>query len=119
MEKGFKVGARDGVKDASGADVKLIELSGKMDLISSPNFTEKVLPFIEEGSIFFILDMSKLDYIDSAGIYALLQCYTRVKEKKGYLKLLKVNKNILEILSSIGVTKILSTYDELSDALKG
>ncbi|MDD5654721.1 MAG: STAS domain-containing protein, partial [Candidatus Omnitrophica bacterium] len=60
-----------------------------------------------------------LSYINSTGIYNLLHCYTKAKEKGGYVKLVAVNDNIKEILDMIGVTKLLTPYPTLQDALVG
>lgn len=118
MDLKLSIEIHDVIKDVSaGQSVKLVKLKGKMDMLNSPVFSRQVFPFIEQGYTHFIVDMEELEYIDSAGIYVLLQCYTRIKEKKGHLKLIKLNKNISEVLGAIGVTKILSVYKTMEEAL--
>lgn len=106
------------IEDSIGRKVILAELNGKLDMISNSLVGEKIWPVIEGGNIYLLFDLKKLNYIDSAGIYSILQCYTRVKEKKGYLKLARLDENIGEILSSVGVTKIIPTFETLEEALK-
>ncbi|MDP1853007.1 MAG: STAS domain-containing protein [Candidatus Omnitrophota bacterium] len=112
----FSINIKD-VKDDLKRKVSLVELKGKLDMVSSPSLSSEIIALVDQGEIYFVLDMDNLEYIDSAGIYALLQCYTRLKEKKGFLKLVKLNKNVGDILSSIGVTKILLTYNTIEEAL--
>ncbi len=112
----FSINIKD-VKDDLKRKVSLVELKGKLDMVSSPSLSSEIIALVDQGEIYFVLDMDNLEYIDSAGIYTLLQCYTRLKEKKGFLKLVKLNKNVGDILSSIGVTKILLTYNTIEDAL--
>lgn len=118
MDSKFSIEVQDVIRDISaGVSVKLVELRGKMDMLNSPAFSRQILPFIDQGYRHFIINMEELEYIDSAGIYALLQCYTRIKEKKGYLRLVGLNKNIAEVLGAIGVTKILPVYKTIEEAL--
>ena len=99
--------------------VKLIELNGELDTFTSQKLISEVLPLIEQGTPNLIADLSGLSYINSTGIYNLLHCYTKAKEKGGYVKLVAVNDNIKEILDMIGVTKLLTPYPTLQDALVG
>jgi anti-anti-sigma factor len=113
----FSISIKD-VNDDLKKKVSLVELKGKLDMVSSPSLSSEIIALVEQGDIYFVLDMDNLEYIDSAGIYSLLQCYTRLKEKKGFLRLARLNKNVGDILSSIGVTKILPTYNTVEEALK-
>ncbi len=117
MERIFKMNIKD-IEDDSGVKIKLIEFEGELDRISSSNVMRKIKPLIEQGAPFFIMDLSALRYIDSAGIYSILECYTLLKEKKGYLKVIRLNENVEGVLDSIGLTKIISTYKTLEEALK-
>lgn len=113
----FTINIKD-LKDDLKRKVGIVKLKGKLDMVSSPSFSSEIIALVDQGDIYFIFDMDNLEYIDSAGIYSLLQCYTRLKEKKGFLKLCRLNKNVADVLSSIGVTKILPTYSTVEDALK-
>ncbi|PIQ89708.1 MAG: hypothetical protein COV72_01690 [Candidatus Omnitrophica bacterium CG11_big_fil_rev_8_21_14_0_20_42_13] len=108
----------ENIKDRPEKQINLVTFKGKLDVVSSPGVAQKILPLIDEGQLFFVFDFNSLDYIDSAGIYTILQCYTHAKEKKGSIVLARLSSNVEEILSSIGVTKILPTYTKLEDALR-
>lgn len=118
MEDTFRISIKS-TEDSSGVTIKLTELGGKLDRISSSNFTKKIMPLIEQGDTFFIMDLGALDYIDSAGIYSILQCYVHSREKKGYLKLIRLSGNVSDTFNSLGLTKIIPTYATLEEALKG
>ncbi|MGH7797347.1 MAG: STAS domain-containing protein [Candidatus Binatia bacterium] len=50
------------------ADIVTLNLSGKLDTTRAKMFEEKILAQIESGGRRFIIDLSQLDYIGSAGL---------------------------------------------------
>lgn len=97
--------------------VKIVELKGELDIVGSREFTRKMLPVIEEGNFYLIVDLSNLQYINSTGIYSLMRCFTKVKENGGFLKLVEMNERVKEILEVIGITKLIPSYNTLDEAL--
>lgn len=97
--------------------IRLIELKGVLDLLASKEINRQLLPVIEEGSSFLVGDLSNLEYINSSGIYCLMECYAKAKEKGGYLKLFAANGRVKEILDLVGITKVIPLYQTLDEAL--
>ena len=59
-----------------------------------------------------ILDFSKVDYINSSGIAALIEIITSSEKFGGVIECLNPKKQILHILEVIGLTEILKmTYE--------
>lgn len=96
--------------------IKLIELKGVLDLLASKEFNRQVLPVIEGGCCFLIADLTNLEFINSSGIYCLMECYAKTKEKGGYLKLVASNGRVREILDLVGITKVIPLYGALEEA---
>lgn len=97
--------------------IKLIELNGVLDLISSKEVTKQLMPAIEKGNCFFIADLSKLEYINSTGITCLMECFVKVKQKGGYLKFFAFNDRIKETFELVGLTKVIPMFNTLEEAL--
>lgn len=97
--------------------IKLVKFDGVLDLLASKDVNRQLLPVIEEGSPFLVVDLSKLEYINSSGIYSLMECYAKTKEKGGYLKLFSPNGRVKEILELVGITKVIPLFETLEQAL--
>lgn len=97
--------------------IRLIEFKGVLDLLASKDVNRLVLRVIEEESSFLIGDLTNLEYINSSGIYSLMECFAKAKEKGGYLKLFAANGRVKEILDLVGITKVIPLYPTLDEAL--
>ena len=97
--------------------IKLIGLKGELDFLGSKKLAQEVLPIIAEGSFYLIMDLHELDYINNTGIYGLLRCFSKVKEKGGFLKFVAINQRIKEILDMAGIMRFICIYDTLDEAL--
>lgn len=98
--------------------IKLIELKGALDFISSKELHRQVIPVIESGNHFMIADLSKLDYINSTGISCLLECFAKAKQKGGYFRFFAINDRVKETLELVGLTKVMPIFNTLEEALK-
>lgn len=98
--------------------IKLIKFKGVLDLLASKEVNRQLLPIIEDSSAFLVVDLTGLDYINSSGIYSLMECYAKTKEKGGYLKLYAANGRVKEILDLVGITKVIPLFEDLEEALR-
>ena len=65
-----------------------------------------------DGARFFILNMSGISYMDSAGLGLLLSVYATIKNQGGELKLLNVSERVIELLK---ITNLLHVFDIFED----
>lgn len=97
--------------------IKLIEFKGVLDRLASNEVNRQLLPVIEEQSVFLIVDLCNLEYINSSGIYCLMECFAKTKEKGGYLKLIVPNGRVKEILELVGITKVVPLFGTIDEAM--
>ena len=84
----------------------VIELEGRLDTMTAPQLEAELnesMPAAES----LILDFSKLDYISSAGLRALLSAY-KVMSTKGGMKVTHVNDIVREVFDVTGFSDILT-----------
>ncbi|MBQ4435197.1 MAG: STAS domain-containing protein [Clostridia bacterium] len=84
----------------------VIELEGRLDTMTAPQL-EAELNESMPGAESLILDFSKLDYISSAGLRALLSAY-KVMSTKGDMKVTHVNDIVREVFDVTGFSDILT-----------
>jgi anti-sigma B factor antagonist len=76
-------------------------LEGALDGKTAPEVREQLRPFLAANSK-LILDLTKVDYLSSAGLRLLLLVYRELSAKKGKLVLLGVSEDIRTVMSHTG-----------------
>jgi anti-sigma B factor antagonist len=76
-------------------------LEGSLDGKTAPEVREQLRPFLAANSK-MILDLSKVDYLSSAGLRLLLLLYREFAAKKGKVVLLGVSEEIRTVMSHTG-----------------
>ena len=87
-------------------DIITLALDGWLDHESSPEL-EKVVDSIPSAKQ-LVIDFSKVEYISSAGIRALVSAHRKVKELDAELGITHVNPEVMNILSMTGLDKKLN-----------
>ncbi len=77
-----------------------------------------VADMIERGNKKLIIDLSKVDYLNSTAIGALVKAHTTYKKAGGNVKLCGVNKNINNIFVITKLTMVFDVVDSKDDAAK-
>lgn len=83
-----------------------IALEGRLDTTTAPEL-ETELKAALPGIVSLTIDMSKLEYISSAGLRVLLSAQ-KIMNKQGEMKIIGVNDVIMEIFEVTGFSDILN-----------
>lgn len=78
---------------------------GRIDTMSAPVFEKEVGELIE-GVSDLVLDMTKVEYVSSAGLRVILKVQ-KVMFNQGKMKLIGVNESIMEVFEITGFSNIL------------
>ena len=97
-------------------NLMLINLTGKLDSITSPQLEDKLIKIIDEENYNIIFNCIDLDYISSAGLRVLLVGAKKVKVKDGKIKLANLKKHIREVFEIAGFTAIFELYESVEEA---
>ena len=81
-------------------------LEGLLDTLTAPEL-EKQLRDSIDGLTELTWDFSKLEYMSSAGLRLLLSAQ-KIMNRQGSMKVVNVNKTVMEILETTGFTDILT-----------
>ena len=95
-------------------DVAVISVDGDITLNKGGDvlLKDKVQSLIQQGTKNIVIDLSRVAYVDSAGLGQLVQAYATTKNKGGALKLVNVTKKLQDLLV---VTKLLTVFDTFDD----
>ena len=64
-----------------------------------------------------IIDLSACNYVDSTFIGMIIKIFRKVKEQKGQLKVVFPQRESVEQFWALGITKVISCYDSLQEAI--
>lgn len=93
-----------------------IEVSGRIDSKTAPQFTQALEKVIEQGRYNIIVDMEKLEYMSSAGFRALLSAQRNcMRNKRGEVKIANMPERIREALELAGFTELFKIYNYKRD----
>jgi anti-sigma B factor antagonist len=101
-------------------DVSVVSLEGSIDGKTAPLVREELQPVLSPARS-VILDMSRVEYLSSAGLRLLLLIYREFKTKNGRLVLLGVSPDIQMVMSHtgfLGFFTLAQTKDEALRALR-
>jgi len=100
--------------------IAVLELSGRLVLGRELEQLDKhVKSLLEQGDRRFVLDASKLEYLDSAAVGALVAALSAVKKADGELRLAGANARIQRVFSMTGVDKLIPSFPTVAEATAG
>lgn len=94
------------INEIKSADNITLQLSGRLDTITSPDLQAAVLTAFKKNNT-VILDFNLVDYISSAGLRTLLIGCKTAKSKGGHMYLEEVQDTVMEVLKMTGFTELL------------
>jgi len=94
-------------------DVVILDMSGRLAIGEAVLLLRTtVRRFLDDGSSKFILNLGNVSHIDSGGLGELVAIYTSVRNRKGDVKLLNLDKKAKDLLQ---MTKLLTVFDTYHD----
>lgn len=94
----------------------LIEVQGEMDLYNSHQLKELIVDLLEKDTNPFIVDLGKLNYIDSSGISVLLFIFTQTKKRGRGLWFVNVQGSVRKVIKLTSLLGFLPIADSLDEA---
>lgn len=101
------------VKTRKADGVVIVDMNGRLMVGEAQlNLRETIRRFIADGNSNFVLNLSEVSQIDSAGLGELVTTYTSVRNRDGKVALLGLSNRIKGLLQ---ITKLLTVFDSFDD----
>ncbi len=97
--------------------VAVIDIDGVVDSETVEEFENAVAGVLEEGCYNIVLDLSGMNYINTAGLSIIADTFKKAQQNKGALKILNATETIRELLDVVRFTKIIDLYETEDAAL--
>src|ERR687887_10224 len=100
-------------------DADVVSLRGEIDVYTAPRLRQALIDLVEGGSKDIVVDMDKVDFLDSTGLGVLVGGLKRVKSNEGEMKLVVTQDRITKIFDITGLAKVFPMYGSLAEAVAG
>jgi len=104
--------AVDKVGDVSIAAIPVAEL----DASNSGEFKRDIAPVLQANTK-LVLDLSRVRYVDSSGLGAMLSCLRQLSAKSGDLKLCGMSKQVRALFELVRMQRIVDIYATREEAV--
>ncbi len=106
------------ITEKAHGDVMVLHLSGKIMGGSDHDlFHSEIKTLVNEGFVDVVLNMAKVNWINSTGLGVLVSGYHTVKKNGGQMKICTVSDRIDNILNVTQLKLVFETLDTEKDAL--
>jgi anti-sigma B factor antagonist len=98
-------------------DVAVLELDGKFVLGAERQFKRRVDAHIKSGGRKLIVNLARLDYMDSSGLGELISSYRSMQLVSGKIKLVQLNERLNSLLVTTKLITVFETFDSEAAAV--
>ncbi|BCW99454.1 MAG: STAS domain-containing protein [Armatimonadota bacterium] len=100
-----------------GDNIAVVSLSGEVDVYSSPRVRSAMLEQLDGGSKYLVMDLSKVDYLDSSGLGILVAGLKRSRENGGEVFLVNPKPRIQHVLEVTGLHNVFTILKSVDEAV--
>lgn len=100
------------------AGIMIIHIKGNLDGGTFGQLDRTFDNFCKQGIYKFIIDLTNLDYVSSAGAGVLLGWFGTLQEKQGNLIIVKPQPKVKSVFDMVGLSKCIAIAQERNVALK-
>ncbi len=98
-------------------DRTVVEVGGEIDVYTAPKLREQLVDLVADGQYHLIVDMERVDFLDSTGLGVLVGGLKRVRAHDGSLRLVCTQERILKIFRITGLTKVFPIHESVEGAI--
>lgn len=98
-------------------NIDIINLQGRLDINSASDLKEASREIIDKKNCRLILNMEKVDFVNSAGLGALVSLFKDARSSRGEIRLVNLAPYVKEIFDITQLSSIFNIYDDEKAAL--
>ncbi len=98
-------------------DIVLLGIRGYVDTQTSPELQQRIFDLMKQGMSQFVIDLSAVQYVSSAGWGVFVSEIRGLREKGGDLIIIHMLPEVTEVFEMLEFNKILTCSDSLEEAI--
>lgn len=96
----------------------ILRLDGEVDVYTAPKLKSRLIDLVDQGKFKIVVDLEKVDFMDSSGLGVLVGGLKRVRSHEGAIALICSQENILKIFRITGLVKVFPIFDNENQAIQ-
>lgn len=97
--------------------IALVNVEGEIDMFTSPNLRDTLLPFFKKKAQGIVVDLSLVSFMDSSGIATLVEGLQWSKKEKRAFVLSGLGKTVFNALSLTKLDNVFTIKKDIPEAL--
>ena len=95
----------------------VVSVAGEIDVYTAPKLREALIDQVSAGRYHLIVDVERVEFLDSTGLGVLVGGLKRVRAHNGSLGIVCTQERLLKIFRITGLTKVFSIHASVEDAI--
>jgi len=96
----------------------IIELEGEVDVYTAPQLKQQMIGLLEGGATELVVDLTKVEYLDSTALGVLIGGLKRLRERDGNMVLVCPSPRIRRVFEITGLDKIFDIFNTQPEAME-
>ncbi len=97
--------------------IEVVDVEGEIDVYTAPRLRELLIELVNNGHYQLVVNMEKVEFLDSTGLGVLVGGLKRVRAHDGSLDLVCTQERILKIFRITGLTKVFGIHETVDAAI--
>jgi anti-sigma B factor antagonist len=97
--------------------IEIVDVEGEIDVYTAPRLRELLIELVNSRFYQLVVNMEKVEFLDSTGLGVLVGGLKRVRAHDGSLDLVCTQERILKIFRITGLTKVFGIHDTVDEAI--
>ncbi|MEV7030355.1 STAS domain-containing protein [Streptomyces sp. NPDC093272] len=106
------------VSESTVAGIRVVALRGELDHTTRDIARRALAPAADGTSSRTVADLTRLTFMDSAGINALIAAYRASADAQGWLRVAGAQPAVLRVLQLVGIDALIPCLPTVRDALE-
>lgn len=100
-----------------GKNITVVRVAGYLDAHTFEQLEETISELFGKNQYKIVVDLSKVEYISSAGAGVFIGALSEAQEHNGNIVLMNPTNNVREVFDLLGLTQIFQVVDDQKTAL--
>ncbi len=98
--------------------ISVIQIIGRLEAANRDELTQTVKGQLSDRIAYFLLDLSRLEFIDSSGLGCLVSCLRSADKTGGALKIVAPQAYVAKLFETTRLDRVFEIFPDRAEALK-
>lgn len=96
--------------------VAVMHLGGRLNMVTAPAFRAEVAALVEQGHVRIAVDLTRVEFMDSSGLGALVSGLKSTRQAGGDLRIVSPSEQVSMVMRLTNLERVLSPAASVDEA---